>query len=145
MAGLFGSASASTPTTGDLKNDVQVKDPPEDGITEIAFSPQAEYLAASSWDGKVRIYEIDGQGNSQGKALFPHEGPVLSVAWSKVSLRFFLSFFRLTQPAGWHQSNRRRHGQSSSNARSWLRQHNTTTGRRSRPTYPLRAHVPSQR
>lgn len=92
MSGLFGTTSASTPTTGDLKNDVQVKDPPEDGITEIAFSPQAEYLAASSWDGKVRIYEIDGQGNSQGKALFPHEGPVLSVAWSKVSLRCFLSF-----------------------------------------------------
>jgi mRNA export factor len=90
MSGLFGTSS-STPTTGDLKNDVQVKDPPEDSISDIAFSPQAEYLAASSWDGKVRIYEIDGQGNSQGKALFPHEGPVLSVAWSKVSLQFSLS------------------------------------------------------
>ena len=90
MAGLFGTSSSSTPTTGDLKNDVQVKDPPEDSISDIAFSPQAEYLAASSWDGKVRIYEIDGQGNSQGKAIFPHEGPVLSVTWSKVSLRIFV-------------------------------------------------------
>ena len=85
MSGLFGSTSStSTPTTGDLSKDVPVSNPPEDSVSEIAFSPAAEYLSASSWDGKVRIYEIDGSGNSQGKAMISHEGPVLSTCWSKV-------------------------------------------------------------
>lgn len=87
MAGLFGSAAASSSASsaqGDLKNDVQVKDTPEDSISDLAFSPQSDHLAVSSWDNKVRIYEIDASGNSQGKAMFQHEGPVLSVAWSRV-------------------------------------------------------------
>lgn len=86
MAGLFGSSSSSTPTTGDLSKDVPISNPPEDSISDIAFSPAAEYLSASSWDGKVRIYEINDQGQSQGKAMITHEGPVLSTCWSKVSI-----------------------------------------------------------
>ena len=85
---LFGSATASNsssnPTQGDISKDVALKDPPEDSISDVSFSPASDHLAVSSWDKKVRIYEIDGQGNSQGKALFEHEGPVLSCAWSKV-------------------------------------------------------------
>jgi len=63
---------------------VLLKDPPEDSISELAFSPKAEMLAVASWDNKVRIYEIDGSGNSQGKAMFQHEGPVLSCDFSRV-------------------------------------------------------------
>jgi mRNA export factor len=74
----------ANPTQGDTKNDVEVKDPPKDSISDLAFSSAADYLAVSSWDNAVRIYEIDAQGNSQGKAMYNHEGPVLSVAWSKV-------------------------------------------------------------
>ena len=89
MAGLFGGAASSAantnPTQGDLSKDVAVADPPEDSISNIAFSPQSEHLAVASWDKKVRIYEIDQNGNSQGKALFDFEGPVLNCAWSKVS------------------------------------------------------------
>ena len=88
MSTLFGSAASSSSTAsnalGDLSKDVAVKDPPEDSISDLAFSPVTDHLAVASWDKKVRIYEIDGQGNSQGKALFEHEGPVLSCAWSKV-------------------------------------------------------------
>ena len=85
MSGLFGSSAISNPTQGDISKDVPVKDLPEDSISDIAFSPVQEHLAVASWDNKVRIYEIDGQGNSQGKAMITHEGPVLSCSWSKVS------------------------------------------------------------
>ncbi len=86
---LFGGAAASAASTsaitqGDISKDVALKDPPEDSISSLAFSPVSEHLAVGSWDKKVRIYEIDAQGQSQGKALFEHEAPVLSCAWSKV-------------------------------------------------------------
>ena len=89
MSALFGSAASSTPASnaaGDITKDVTLTAPPEDGISDLAFSPQSEHLAVASWDKKVRIYEIDAQGGSQGKALFEHEQPVLSCCWSKVSL-----------------------------------------------------------
>ena len=91
MAGIFaaggttvvGNTSGSN-TQGDLSKDVAVTSPPDDSISDIAFSPQAEHLAVASWDKKVRIYEINNQGGSEGKAFFEHEGPVFSTHWSKV-------------------------------------------------------------
>ncbi|KAA6410667.1 MAG: nuclear pore complex [Lasallia pustulata] len=84
MSGLFpSSSSSSTSAAGDITKDVTLTAPPEDGISDLAFSPQSEHLAVASWDKKVRIYEIDAQGGSQGKALFEHEQPVLSCCWSK--------------------------------------------------------------
>lgn len=87
MSGLFGSAqpaAAANTTQGDISKDVPVSDPPEDSISDISFSPVSDHLAVASWDKKVRIYEINAQGGSAGKALFEHEGPVLSCAWSSV-------------------------------------------------------------
>jgi WD40 repeat protein len=89
MAGLFGpgpstSAAAANNTQGDISHDIQLVSPPEDSISDICFSPQSDHLAVASWDKKVRIYEINNQGGSEGKALFEHEAPVLSVHWSKV-------------------------------------------------------------
>lgn len=93
MSTLFGSSasasSATANTQGDLSKDVQVSNPPEDSISNIVFSPQSDHLAVSSWDKKVRIYEIDQNGNSQGKAMFEHEGPVLDCAWSKDGQKVF--------------------------------------------------------
>lgn len=88
MSGLFGSTASSTPssTVGDLKMDVALTSPPEDSISDIVFSPGAQandYLAVSSWDKKVRIYEIDGNGKSEGKHMYEHEGPVFCVDFSK--------------------------------------------------------------
>ncbi|WBW73402.1 RNA export factor, nucleoporin Rae1 [Schizosaccharomyces osmophilus] len=82
---LFGQAATTTVSsaTGDLKSDVEVPQPPEDSISDLAFSPHADYLAASSWDSKVRIYEVQSTGQSVGKALYDHQGPVLSVHWSR--------------------------------------------------------------
>jgi mRNA export factor len=87
MAGLFGSSSSTTQqnnTLGDLSKDVALNNPPEDSISDIAFSTQSQHLAVASWDKKVRIYEISPTGGSEGKAFFDHEAPVLSCHWSKV-------------------------------------------------------------
>ena len=86
---LFGStaAASSTPsnTTGDISKDVALNQPPEDSIADLAFSPTAEYLAVGSWDKRLRIYEVNEQGQSQGKAEMSFGGPVLSCSWSPVS------------------------------------------------------------
>src|SRR5438034_9253103 len=89
---LFGSVvttsstAASNTATGDLSKDVALTSPPEDSISDLAFSPVSDYLAVSSWDKKVRIYEINEQGMSEGKAIFEHEAPVLNCCWSPVGI-----------------------------------------------------------
>lgn len=88
MSGLFGSAASAAAsasnTQGDLSKDVEVSQPPEDTVTDLAFSSAADLMAVASWDKKVRIYEINAQGQSQGKHVYEHEAPVFSVDWSKV-------------------------------------------------------------
>lgn len=88
---LFGSVGTTPATTaqnntsGDISKDVALTMPPEDSISDLRFSPASEHLAVASWDKKVRIYEINEQGQSEGKALFEHEAPVLNCCWSPVS------------------------------------------------------------
>ncbi len=91
MSGLFGSAASSTPasTTGDLSKDIALVQPPEDSTSHLAFSPTGDFLAVSSWDKKVRIYQVNEQGQSEGKAQMDFGAPVLNCAWSDVS---FISF-----------------------------------------------------
>lgn len=36
-----------------LKNDVEVTPSTTDGITDLSFSPAADFLAATSWDNQV--------------------------------------------------------------------------------------------
>lgn len=97
MSGFFGGAassasSAASQTQGDLKNDVALSDPPTDSISDLAFSPATtpngtDLLAVASWDNKVRIYEINQQGQSQGKHAYEHSQPVLNCDFSKVRRR----------------------------------------------------------
>lgn len=77
-------AAANANNQGDLSKDIELTAPPEDSVSDISFSSQSEHLAVASWDKKVRIYEISATGSSVGKAVYEHEGPVLSVVWSKV-------------------------------------------------------------
>lgn len=91
MSGLFGSpaasAGSSNPNTqGDPSKDVALNQPPEDGITDLQFSPTGDFLAVSSWDKKVRIYQVSEQGQSEGKAAIDFEAAVLNCAWSNVSV-----------------------------------------------------------
>src|SRR5690606_18030540 len=107
-------STATSNTQGDLKSDVELTSPPEDSISDLSFSTASDHLAVASWDKKVRIYEISPQGQSQGKAIYEHEGPVLSVHWSKVScISRLLHFKRSTnlESVGWLQSRIRRYRQ----------------------------------
>ncbi|KAG0306521.1 hypothetical protein BGZ98_002201 [Dissophora globulifera] len=63
--------------------DLEVQQPPTDGISEIQFSSQADLLAVSSWDTSLRIYEIHANGSSEIKANYAHGAPVLCCAWTK--------------------------------------------------------------
>ncbi|KAG9000860.1 hypothetical protein FRB94_005083 [Tulasnella sp. JGI-2019a] len=69
--------------------DIELANPPPDSISSISFSPTADLLAVGSWDCSVRIYEVNAQGQSQGKAMYSHEGPVLDVCWSKDGTKIF--------------------------------------------------------
>ena len=87
MSGLFGqtaSGAGATSTTGDLSKDVALNAPPEDSTSHLAFSPQGDFLAVASWDKKVRIYQVNENGTSEGKTAIDFEAPVLSCAWSEV-------------------------------------------------------------
>jgi WD40 repeat protein len=41
------------------KNDFELTPGPTDGASSLAFSPVADYLAASSWDGQVNAKECE--------------------------------------------------------------------------------------
>jgi mRNA export factor len=89
MASLFGSqataAASSSSTSGDLSKDIALCAQPEDTVSDLQFSPAADFLAVASWDKKVRIYEVSEQGRSEGKAVIDFEAPALACAWSEVS------------------------------------------------------------
>lgn len=78
-------SGAANPTQGDLKGDVEVANPPTDSVSALRFSPTADYLSVSSWDNHVRIYEVKGDGTTEPKAAFQHDGPALDTCWSPVS------------------------------------------------------------
>lgn len=67
--------------------------PPADSISALSFwaAPQSDYLAIGSWDNNVRIYEVNSQRQSQGRASYTHEAPVLDVCWSKDGSKLFSS------------------------------------------------------
>ncbi|KAF8626414.1 hypothetical protein AX17_006581 [Amanita inopinata Kibby_2008] len=90
---FFGTTSTTTGVSGATSasgdKDVEVPEPPTDSISSLAFSSQADYLAVGSWDNSVRIYEVGAGGQTQGKAMYQHNGPVLSVCWNKEGNKVF--------------------------------------------------------
>ncbi|ODV63401.1 RNA export factor GLE2 [Ascoidea rubescens DSM 1968] len=75
-------ASAAASNVSDTSYDITVQNPPEDGVTDLAFSSQGDFLSVSSWDSKVRVYEVFSNGTTQGKAFYQHEAPVLTTRWT---------------------------------------------------------------
>ncbi|KAJ3259549.1 hypothetical protein HK103_002102 [Boothiomyces macroporosus] len=69
--------------------DFEISQPPTDTVSCLAFSPQADLLAASSWDNQTRVYEISSNGSSMGKASIQHDAPPLSVCWSTDGTKVF--------------------------------------------------------
>src|SRR5579875_2892396 len=53
----------------------------EQEINRLAWSPDGRYLASSSFDATVRIW--DTQTGTLQQTLTGHSGPVYSVAWSR--------------------------------------------------------------
>lgn len=82
LGGTNTGTSTATGTLQDLQNDLVVPNIGEDSISDIAFSPQAEFLAVSNWDKKNRIYEVTNAGVVEGRALYEHEGPILTTRFS---------------------------------------------------------------
>jgi len=76
-------AAISTP--GSTAKDVALPTDDCDTISAIRWSPVSDHLAAASWDGKTRVYEVAKDGSGRGVATLNAEGPVLSCDWSKVS------------------------------------------------------------
>ncbi|KAI9319861.1 WD40-repeat-containing domain protein [Dichotomocladium elegans] len=64
-------------------SDFEVASPPTDSVSGLDFSPVADYLAVSSWDNQIRIYEVQPNGSTTPKAAYAHEAPALCVTWSK--------------------------------------------------------------
>jgi mRNA export factor len=86
-----GTTTAASNTTGDISKDVALVSPPDDSVSDVAFSPTGDFLAVASWDKKMRIYQVTDQGTSEGKAAVDFDGPVLGCAWSSVCKRSFFA------------------------------------------------------
>jgi len=69
-------------------NVVNPQDQPGDTVSSLSWIPntQYRYLAASSWDSKIRLYELAAQGNQKGlglKSTFNIDDPALCTGWSE--------------------------------------------------------------
>ncbi|WVR08721.1 hypothetical protein IAU60_005779 [Kwoniella sp. DSM 27419] len=62
--------------------DIELTSPPPDSVSALAFHPSADILAVASWDNN---------GQSQGKAMYSHQAPVLDLTWSKDGQYLFSS------------------------------------------------------
>lgn len=57
------------------RTEYKLKSPPEDGITKATFGPNsAQFLLVSSWDKKVRLYDIV---SNEERCAYAHAMPVL--------------------------------------------------------------------
>lgn len=79
----FGASNPTTATTNQADKDIEVSQPPNDGISSMSWSPTADFLAVSSWDNNVRVYGVEANGTTSPKAMYSHQTPVLDVTWSK--------------------------------------------------------------
>lgn len=81
------STSVSNNTLTSAQKTAEVQSPPSDTVSCLRFSPatvQTTFLAATSWDKRVRIWEVQGNGITTAKAEQMHQGPALCACWSTV-------------------------------------------------------------
>lgn len=81
-SGLGANTSTMTATMQDLANDLVVPNIGDDSVSDLSFSPQAEFLSLSNWDKSVRIYEVTNAGQVEPRAMYNHDGPVLSTRFT---------------------------------------------------------------
>ncbi|KAI1116218.1 Poly(A)+ RNA export protein [Nemania sp. NC0429] len=70
---------------GSLDSDVTLPSDGEDidTIGSLSWSPVSDHLAAASWDGKVRIYDVSSTGHARHVSTMIGDQPVLSCDWAK--------------------------------------------------------------
>ena len=56
-----------------------------DTVSELRWSPKANWLAASSWDGRVHIYDVANDLTAKGVGHINSGGPLLTCDWNQVS------------------------------------------------------------
>ncbi|KAH6669584.1 WD40-repeat-containing domain protein [Halenospora varia] len=83
MSFLNRSATTSAAAANDLSKDITLSSPPEDSISSLSWSSAANILAVSSWDNKVRIYDVTRNQTGNGLAAIDFDGPALACGWSK--------------------------------------------------------------
>lgn len=67
------------------KVETQLQDISSDVISSMQFAPQSnQYLAISSWDGSVRLFDI--QNPTKCRQKFSYETPVLDIAFTVSAL-----------------------------------------------------------
>lgn len=71
-----------------MSKDIELTPAPTDSVSYLSWSPVADFLSVSCWDNTTKIYQVLGNGSSQGKAQIQHDQPALCSAWSKVWLEF---------------------------------------------------------
>lgn len=83
-------ASRLPPSLGTWPKTSSSRPPPEDSISCLSWSPVANHLAVSSWDNKVRIYDVTGSpagSKAPGLRLEPGMGNGMeSSKWSPASV-----------------------------------------------------------
>lgn len=63
------------------KAETQLGEISSDVLSALEFAPQSnQYLAVSSWDGSVRLYDI--QNPSKCRQKFSFDNPILDIAFT---------------------------------------------------------------
>jgi len=76
---LLAFPSTNAMAVGPASLGVEVNDPPTDGISSLSFGKYSGALLATSWDGTVRVYDVDPEsGASSLRHRFDTDVPVLS-------------------------------------------------------------------
>ncbi|TPP66856.1 mRNA export protein rae1 [Fasciola gigantica] len=89
---IFSNPSSTVNKAQANQKSAEVQCPPSDTVSCLRFSPeslQTVFLAATSWDNRVRIWEVQGNGTTIPKAEQMHQGPALSACWSKDGAQLF--------------------------------------------------------
>ncbi|WJX14987.1 Poly(A)+ RNA export protein rae1 [Trifolium repens] len=68
-----------------IDSKLEVRQPPSDSVSNLALSPKANFLIATSWDNQVLCWEISKNDrtslNTTLKASISHDHPVLCSTW----------------------------------------------------------------
>lgn len=82
-------ANNANAARGAISNDITLPTGPQDTISTVRWAPVHDYLAASSWDGKIYIYDVSTPRSAKGLAAISIDAPVFDCDFNKVSpMRF---------------------------------------------------------